>query len=87
MVLWLIHDDRFIDIPAKTATDKNLQLTQTAVAVIGFGFLFGRSAGLLLNKVSFYTYVRARRFRGNIPPPETKFDCLLANPPTGPLAI
>ena len=39
MVNWLIHDDRFIDIPAKTAADKSLQLTQTAVAVIGFGFL------------------------------------------------
>lgn len=39
IILWLIHEDRFIDIPAKTATDKSLQLTQTAVAVIGFGFL------------------------------------------------
>jgi ABC-type uncharacterized transport system involved in gliding motility auxiliary subunit len=39
MVNWLIHDDRFIDIPAKTAADKSLQLTQTAVAIIGFGFL------------------------------------------------
>jgi ABC-type uncharacterized transport system involved in gliding motility auxiliary subunit len=39
MVNWLIHDDRFIDIPAKTASDKSLQLTQVAVAVIGFGFL------------------------------------------------
>jgi ABC-type uncharacterized transport system involved in gliding motility auxiliary subunit len=39
MVSWLIHDDRFIDIPAKNATDKSLQLTQTAVAIIGFGFL------------------------------------------------
>ncbi len=39
MVNWLIHDDRFIDIPAKTAADKSLQLTQAAVAVIGFGFL------------------------------------------------
>jgi predicted transporter len=39
MVLWLIHEDRFIDIPAKTATDKSLQLIQTAIAVIGFGFL------------------------------------------------
>jgi ABC-type uncharacterized transport system involved in gliding motility auxiliary subunit len=39
MINWLIHDDRFIDIPAKTAADKSLQLTQTAVAVIGFGFL------------------------------------------------
>lgn len=39
MVNWLIHDDRFIDIPAKTASDKSLQLTETSVAVIGFGFL------------------------------------------------
>ena len=39
MVNWLIHEDRFIDIPAKTATDKTLHLTPTAVAVIGFGFL------------------------------------------------
>lgn len=39
MINWLIHDDRFIDIPAKTATDKSLQLTSTSVAVIGFGFL------------------------------------------------
>jgi len=39
IVLWLMHDDRSIDIPAKTASDKTLQLTQTTVAVIGFGFL------------------------------------------------
>ena len=36
---WLIHDDRFIDIPAKTAPDRTLKLTVTSVAVIGFGFL------------------------------------------------
>ncbi len=39
MINWLIHDDRFIDIPAKIATDKSLQLSQIGVAVIGFGFL------------------------------------------------
>jgi hypothetical protein len=39
IVNWLIHEDQFIDIPAKTATDKTLQLTETSVAVIGFGFL------------------------------------------------
>jgi ABC-type uncharacterized transport system involved in gliding motility auxiliary subunit len=39
MINWLIHDDRFINIPAKVATDKSLQLSQTEVAVIGFGFL------------------------------------------------
>ncbi len=32
MINWLIHDDRFIDIPAKTTTDKSLQLSQTTVA-------------------------------------------------------
>jgi len=47
MINWLIHDDSFIDIPAKTATDKNLQLTQTAVAVIGFGFLIVIPAALV----------------------------------------
>lgn len=39
MINWLIHDDQFITIPAKTVTDKSLQLTPTAVAAIGFGFL------------------------------------------------
>ncbi len=39
LVNWLLHDDQFIDIPAKTAIDKSLQLTQTTVALIGFGFL------------------------------------------------
>ncbi len=39
IINWLIHDDHFIDIPAKIATDKKLQLTQTAVAILGFGFL------------------------------------------------
>ncbi|MFZ2168250.1 MAG: Gldg family protein [Methylococcaceae bacterium] len=39
MVNWLIHDDRFIDIPVKTASDKSLQLTQTALTAISFGFL------------------------------------------------
>ena len=39
MINWLIHNDRFIDIPPKTAPDKNLELTPMAVAIIGFGFL------------------------------------------------
>lgn len=39
MVNWLTHDDRFINIPAKISTDKSLQLSQNAVAAIGFGFL------------------------------------------------
>lgn len=36
---WLTFDDRFIDIPANTATDRKLQLTENTVMVMGFGFL------------------------------------------------
>ncbi|MDD5274570.1 MAG: GldG family protein [Methylovulum sp.] len=39
LINWLIHDDQYIDIPAKIAIDKSLQLTQTTVALVGFGFL------------------------------------------------
>ncbi|MGR8981270.1 MAG: GldG family protein [Gammaproteobacteria bacterium] len=39
MINWLVHDDRFIAIPAKTTPDKQLHLTQFSVTVIGFGFL------------------------------------------------
>ncbi|NOT12694.1 MAG: ABC transporter [Methylococcaceae bacterium] len=39
IVNWLIHDDRFINIPAKSAVDTRLQLTKSSVAVMGFGFL------------------------------------------------
>ncbi len=39
IISWLIHDDHFIKIPAKTATDKSLQLSQLTVAFIGFGYL------------------------------------------------
>ncbi len=36
---WLTFDDQFIDIPAKTASDRKLQLTENSVMVMGFGFL------------------------------------------------
>lgn len=39
MITWLIHEDRFIDIPAKIANDKSLQLNKKQVAIIGIGFL------------------------------------------------
>jgi hypothetical protein len=39
IVNWLIHDDRFIYIPAKNAVDTKLQFTKTSIAMIGFGFL------------------------------------------------
>ncbi|MEQ1529900.1 MAG: GldG family protein [Methylococcales bacterium] len=47
MVSWLIHDDRFIAIPAKTANDKSLHLSSVVVAVIGFGFLIALPLTLL----------------------------------------
>ena len=40
IINWLAHDDDFIDIPVKMATDKNLQLSPIAQGFIGFGFLF-----------------------------------------------
>lgn len=39
IINWLIRDDRFINIPGKNAIDSTLQLSKTAVAIMGFGFL------------------------------------------------
>lgn len=59
MINWLIHDDRFIDIPAKIASDKNLQLSQISVAVIGFGFLV--VIPLLLMGMGFYIWRKRKQ--------------------------
>lgn len=40
LVNWLSHDDRFIEINARTAADTALALTRTQMLVIGLGFLF-----------------------------------------------
>jgi ABC-type uncharacterized transport system involved in gliding motility auxiliary subunit len=48
MVNWLIHDDNFIDIPAKTTPDASLQLSNTTIAVLSFGFLIILPSALLL---------------------------------------
>jgi len=56
---WLIHDDRFINIPAKIATDKNLQLSQISVAIIGFGFLV--IIPLLLMATGFYIWRKRKQ--------------------------
>jgi ABC-type uncharacterized transport system involved in gliding motility auxiliary subunit len=37
---WLNHDDRFIAITGRTATDVDLELGKLTQALIGFGFLF-----------------------------------------------
>ncbi len=59
MINWLIHDDRFIDIPAKIATDKSLQLSQISVAVIGFSFLV--VIPLLLMGTGFYIWRKRKQ--------------------------
>jgi ABC-type uncharacterized transport system involved in gliding motility auxiliary subunit len=59
MINWLIHDDRFIDIPAKIATDKSLQLSQMSVAIIGFGFLV--VIPLLLMGTGFYIWRKRKQ--------------------------
>ncbi|MGZ4989803.1 MAG: GldG family protein [Methylobacter sp.] len=59
MINWLIHDDRFINIPAKIATDKTLQLSHIGVAVIGFGFLV--VIPLLLMGTGFYIWRKRKQ--------------------------
>ncbi len=39
IVQWLSHNDRLIDIPAKTAPDTQLQLSSLTLVLIGLGFL------------------------------------------------
>jgi hypothetical protein len=39
VVSWINHDDGFININAKTATDKSLRLSELTVATMGFGYL------------------------------------------------
>jgi ABC-type uncharacterized transport system involved in gliding motility auxiliary subunit len=59
MINWLAHDDRFIEIPAKTASDKTLHLTRTSVALMGFGFLI--VLPLLLAGTGFFIWRRRKR--------------------------
>jgi ABC-type uncharacterized transport system involved in gliding motility auxiliary subunit len=39
VINWLSHDDNFIDIPLKMASDRSLQLSPLAQGLIGIGFL------------------------------------------------
>ncbi|MDD1608584.1 MAG: ABC transporter, partial [Methylococcaceae bacterium] len=59
LVNWLIHDDKFIDIPAKTTPDSNLQLSPTAIAVLSFGFLI--ILPVLLLVTGFFVWRRRNR--------------------------
>ncbi len=39
MINWLSHDDRFIEIPPKTAIGQKLLFSKQVIAMMGFGFL------------------------------------------------
>lgn len=47
LINWLVHQDRFIAIPARTRIDTTLELSFAASWVIGLGFLFALPAILL----------------------------------------
>ena len=59
LINWLTHDDQFIEIPAKIAPGKSLQLTKTSIAIIGFGFLI--ILPLLLIVTGFVIWRRRKR--------------------------
>ncbi|MDX9739748.1 MAG: GldG family protein [Gammaproteobacteria bacterium] len=59
MVDWLIGDDRFIDIPARTAPDSSLDLSRFATGAIGLGFPL--VLPLLLAATGVVVWVRRRR--------------------------
>ena len=60
MISWLSHDQHFLNIPAKTAVDKSLALSQTTVNLMGFGFLI--IIPLLLISSGFFIW-RTRKNR------------------------
>ncbi len=54
MMNWLAQDDTFIEIPSKTAVDLNLELSSTAVLLIGGFFLFILPLGLISTGISIW---------------------------------
>ena len=60
IISWLSHDSHFLTIPAKTAADQRLNLSQTTVSLMGFGFLI--AIPLLLISCGFFIW-RMRKNR------------------------
>jgi ABC-type uncharacterized transport system involved in gliding motility auxiliary subunit len=59
MMSWLSNDDSFIAIRATSAPDQSLNLSSTAQAIIGLGFLFAVPLGLLGSGV--FIWLRRRK--------------------------
>ncbi len=60
LVRWAAARDRMLDIPAKTAGDLELQLSRTATALIGFGFLLVLPLGLASTGALIWWHRRRR---------------------------
>ena len=60
MVNWLSHDDTLISVPAKTALDRNLELSKPVQILIGFGFLLLLPALLVSSGVAIWMKRRKR---------------------------
>jgi len=60
IIEWLSHDDALISIPGRTAPDTQLNLSQTSMVVIGFGFLLLIPALLLGSGVVIWLKRRRR---------------------------
>lgn len=59
LIRWLTHNDQLIDIPAKAAPDTRLELSPTALVLIGFGFLI--LSPLILFGFGLFIWWRRRR--------------------------
>jgi ABC-type uncharacterized transport system involved in gliding motility auxiliary subunit len=60
LVLWLGHDDAFLDIRVHSAPDTTLVMNRTSIAVIGIGFLIGVPSVLLLSGITVWWRRRRR---------------------------
>ena len=58
IIQWLNHDDHFINIPPKAASDRTLNFSETSIAVIGLGFLVVLPATLFT--IGGYIWYRRR---------------------------
>lgn len=59
IINWLTQDDKLIAIDTKGSTDTQLQLTDNAILLIGFGFLIALPAGLTIT--GFIIWFKRRR--------------------------